>query len=214
MTPMASRTYRVSEMYRTLQGEGVMSGTPVVLVRLQGCSVGCPWCDTKYSWPTEPGDDFAPETIARRARAAGPGLSWLLLTGGEPCEQAPLLPLIEAFHAMDFKVMLETSGTAPLDCPEAIEHLCCSPKGGMPGGKALVLEVLKAAHELKFVIGKAEDLELALALMDTFALPLSRLSLQPLGGPKKAGAADFCTRKAQELGLRVSLQTHKLLGLR
>ena len=130
----AGVTYRVNDLYATIQGEGRMTGTPMILLRLQGCSVGCTFCDTKETWATD--DTALPQRRATLGEARGtnalwaeldtealaqavcdereqnaPGVEWVLLTGGEPAEQ-PIRPLVGALHGRGFKVALETSGTA------------------------------------------------------------------------------------------------------
>ncbi len=209
-------SYLVSEVYATLQGEGRLAGTPVILLRLQGCAVGCPWCDTKHSWTMDRGALREAEELARTCLHLSNGERWVMLTGGEPCEQAPLRPLVEALRAAGFRVMLETSGTAELDCPELIEHLCVSPKAGMPGGRALMPEVVRAAHEVKCVVGKDSDITRAVELAEALQLPAERISLQPLGGerqPATSKATRLCIEAARRLGYRVSLQTHKMLDI-
>src|SRR5205809_4867824 len=109
---------RLNDLYPTIQGEGAMTGVPMVLVRLQGCGVGCPWCDTKETWvaaaqnrvgtiPEALGTnprwtDADPPEIAQAAREAGPALAWALVTGGEPAEQE-LAPLVAALHVEEFR---------------------------------------------------------------------------------------------------------------
>jgi 7-carboxy-7-deazaguanine synthase len=129
-----SVTYRVNDLYATIQGEGRMVGTPMILLRLHGCSVGCAFCDTKETWAVgeaalpshratleeargsdELWAELDEEAVAAAVRAErdakAPGVEWVLLTGGEPAEQ-PIRPLVRALHGAGFKVALETSGTA------------------------------------------------------------------------------------------------------
>lgn len=126
--------YQVNDVYPTVQGEGAQTGVPMVVVRLQGCPVGCHFCDTKETWAA---GDLATEivgavthkrlaqlrhgdpnwtwatgiAIAEYARALAPNVRWIMLTGGEPAEQQ-LDQLIAALHARKFRVAIETSGTA------------------------------------------------------------------------------------------------------
>jgi 7-carboxy-7-deazaguanine synthase len=76
-------TVRVSEAFLTLQGEGPSSGMPAHFLRLQGCSVGCSWCDTKYSWDAAGGRQCEPEVALDELRALG-AAPLLVVTGGEP----------------------------------------------------------------------------------------------------------------------------------
>ncbi len=134
--------YRVNKMYRTIQGEGRHTGQPVVLVRLQGCGVGCPWCDTKESWDTKTPESFEMDEVQivqechRLLEQSEPhplGQRWILLTGGEPAEQ-DLSELTRAMVIGGWRVMVESSGTAEMDTGY-VDHLCISPKIDMPGGK-------------------------------------------------------------------------------
>jgi 7-carboxy-7-deazaguanine synthase len=119
---------RLNDIYACIQGEGCLSGTPMALVRLQGCGVGCPFCDTKETWAAEPAHKVGsiaealgtgpawceahPDAVAAEARrVAGPNVRWALLTGGEPAEQQ-LVALATALIRRGFLVALETSGTA------------------------------------------------------------------------------------------------------
>lgn len=206
---MNGTKYAVADVYDTIQGEGAQAGTPMVLLRLQGCGVGCPWCDTKETWaPGIPLLTAAQVAAAVEKAQKGPR-EWVLITGGEPLEQH-LQDLAAELHARGLKVALETSGTAPISFnPENFEWICVSPKEGMPGGKPLLDGVLSNADELKFVIGKPEDVERARALVARFPGPV--VSLQPLSESKKA--TRLCVEAAMQYGWRLSLQQHKLLGL-
>jgi 7-carboxy-7-deazaguanine synthase len=208
-----SQTYRVAAVYPTVQGEGALTGTPVVLLRLQGCAVGCPWCDTKETWGHAGGSALtAAEVVARVDALASGGSEWVLLTGGEPAEQ-DLRTLVIALRAAGLRVMLETSGTADGCLGLAFDWLCVSPKPDMPGGRPLIPAVLAEADEIKMVIGKpadVEQLDRVLALLPHH-LRLKVTSLQPLSGSRKA--TELCVETAKARGWRLSVQTHKVIGL-
>src|SRR5689334_15749490 len=93
------------------------------------------------------------ETIAERFR----GPKWILLTGGEPA-QYPLAPLVEALHQRGYRVAIETSGTETGHFDAGLDWVCVSPKLNMPGGKVFNLATLENADEIKFVVGKADDI--------------------------------------------------------
>lgn len=215
---------RVSEFYPTIQGEGLYTGTPVVLLRLQGCTVGCPWCDTKYSWPQHrqvevmgksedmrsdwPEEDLA-TTIA--SLVPDPARRWVLLTGGEPAEQ-DFRALAQALRRLGLRIMLETSGTAMFDRTH-VDHVCVSPKLGMPGGKPVLREVVQLADEVKWVVGKQEDLDRLELFLDLHHLrmPEVHVSLQPLSA--NLHATRLCVAACLKRGYNLSVQVHKTVGL-
>jgi 7-carboxy-7-deazaguanine synthase len=225
--------YAVNDIYATVQGEGCQTGLAMVLVRLQGCGVACPWCDTKETWlhnnPATKVDSLdaalghgptwtlAPAgAIVNYVRARFPGPRWILLTGGEPAEQ-PLADLIGAFQVAGYHVALETSGTALGHVTSHLDWLCVSPKIGMPGQKPIEPEALAAADEIKQVIGKDSDLRVLDALINGMRDQYGEawnptICLQPVSCSPKA--TDLCVTTAIARGWRVSLQTHKFAGLR
>ena len=254
--------YRVNDLYATIQGEGLMVGTPMILLRLHGCSVGCTFCDTKETWATD--DAALPQRRATLGEARGsdelwveldtealvqavrdevekkaPGVKWVLLTGGEPAEQ-PIRPLVGALHRAAFKVALETSGTARghlsddssqlLEAAdgsprsphgearhemssESCDFVCCSPKIGNPAGRSVLPDVVRGADEIKMVIGRASDIESFERFIQGHGLTdMSKMSLQPMSESRKA--TELCMAAALRLGCRVSIQTHKVIGVR
>lgn len=221
--------YPINDCYPTIQGEGALTGTPMTLLRFQGCPVGCPWCDTKETWALDPEQRVDTITAALGTNARWAALNtpqvvelveafstlsrWVLITGGEP-GLYHLAPLVRSLHAAGFRVALETSGTATGFLSADIDHVTVSPKWAMPGGKTVRIECLVAADEIKQVIGKPADLNPLLnALNDMLMKDWSgRVSLQPVSQSKKA--TELCLQYAFEYGFSVSLQVHKLLQVR
>ena len=219
---------RLNDLYQTCQGEGCQTGVAMVMIRLQGCGVGCPFCDTKETWALAAAHKVAtlgealgtnakwceetPAEIAAYARHLFPGPRWALVSGGEPADQ-PLFSLVRELHARRFRVALETSGTALGHVGAGFDWVCVSPKIGMSGGKALLPEALAAADEIKHVVCTGADIEALDRLL--LEMPLRddvQICLQPVSGQGKA--TDLCTRTAIDRGWRLSLQTHKLVGIR
>lgn len=199
---------KVAEIYNTIQGEGLNAGIPMTFVRLQGCSVGCPWCDTKPTWDSSAGAEMTPKEIVAQCT-----LPWVCLTGGEPAEQdcAHLGALI---HAAGKRLAVETSGeggglTGPID------HLTLSPKVSVfpDCRKRVNPSLLVRAEELKFVIGKPADLAAAVRFVAGGGMTTSALLLQPVSQNERAArlCVDFCLENPT---WRLSVQTHKFLGLR
>jgi 7-carboxy-7-deazaguanine synthase len=212
--------YTVKEIFYTLQGEGAHAGRPAVFCRFAGCNLWtgrerdrahavCRFCDTDFVGTAPDGGRFpTPDALAERVAAAWPEQAghgtrrYVVCTGGEPLLQLDA-GLVEAFHARDFEVGVETNGTQ--DPVPGIDWLCVSPKAAAP------LRVLNG-DELKLVFPQSE----AEAQPERFEhLAFRVFSLQPMDGPQLAEN----TRRAVEYCLahprwRLSLQTHKLLGLR
>ena len=211
--PTGSSPLPVVEIFHSLQGEGIHGGRSAFFIRLGGCQVGCSWCDTKHSWPQEvhpqrPVEDLAAETAA----AASAGAAFVVITGGEPLEHN-LKPLCEALRPIGVPLHLETSGVGQLT--GAFAWITLSPKPHRPPEQ----EVLTACDELKVVVHEASDLAFAEAMAAGSnqgrnadqAAP--ELLLQP-GWQSAAGqqlAIDYVRSHPE---WRLSLQTHKWLGVR
>jgi len=228
-----SGLFGVNEIFETVQGEATFTGTPAVFLRLQGCDVGCPWCDTKHTWDLSD-EDRRPTVSEIAFRKTGDGRSWaetdlagllavlrtyrarhLVITGGEPALY-DLVPLSSALADEGWQVQLETSGTETIRIDERA-FVTVSPKLGMPGGKAVKMDALDRADEIKMPVGKQADVDLLIDLLkraDQFMAddhPRS-IWLQPLSASPKATA--LCIEQATRHGFRVSVQTHKFIGVR
>lgn len=207
--------YQVCEMYEAIQGEGFLAGTPVTLLRLQGCTVGCPWCDTKHSWDAQRGESKTPSELVDMWKVIKCASDWLMITGGEPSEQ-PMRDLVTLFVDFGASIMVETSGTGTglLNCHELIDHVVLSPKAH----KLPTLENLEVADELKLVVRSDADVLFWNQYLQGRDVARKRrhgmeVSVQPEFGsrPESTKAA---VRAAHKYGWRLSFQMHKLLGLR
>lgn len=224
-----NKTYDINNIYACIQGEGVQTGVPMVLVRFQGCAVGCAFCDTKETW------HFSNEQYLRDIDTAFSditpyfsrlsindillyitnnfdGLKWILLTGGEPATWE-LKPLVKYLHEAGYKVAIETSGTAIGHIGANIDHVSVSPKINMPGGETIKSQSLRNINELKFVIGKRGDLQIVETFLTDYEIKESEttICLQPMSQNRKA--TDICITECQKRGWRLSLQIHKYLNL-
>jgi 7-carboxy-7-deazaguanine synthase len=208
-------TYAVKEIYYTLQGEGAQAGRAAVFCRFAGCNLWsgretdradaqCDFCDTDFVGTDGPGGGkFADaEALAQAIDTAWPGdkaRALVVFTGGEPLLQLDAA-LIEALHVRGFACAIETNGT--LAPPEGLDWICVSPKAGAP--LALV-----AGDELKLVFPQN-----GLDPEEFSGLAFRHFFLQPMDGPAQeantAKAAAYCLKHPH---WRLSLQTHKLIGL-
>lgn len=190
--------YRVNEIFLSLQGEGFWTGTPMVFLRLSGCNLSCPFCDTDFSAFKEM---EANEIVTEVIRAAGE-CHRVCITGGEPLLQLES-GLIEALHRAGFTLHLETNGT--IEAPDGIDWITVSPKAELR---------LRKANELKLVFQKPDE-----ASIERWrAFDCGNLFLQPCdwGDPaRNAATLALCLDYIKSHPWwRLSLQTHKLLGIR
>jgi 7-carboxy-7-deazaguanine synthase len=211
--------YTVKEIFYTLQGEGYRAGRAAVFCRFSGCnlwtgreqdraSAVCHFCDTDFFGVGADGGKFSTahalaDRVASRWPADSPASRpYVVCTGGEPLLQLDV-PLVDSFHDVGLEVAVETNGTQP--APAGIDWLCVSPKASAP------LRLFNG-DELKLVYPQVESE----AQPECFEhLDFAHFSLQPMDGPDLAEN----TRRAVEYCLshprwRLSLQIHKLLGLR
>jgi 7-carboxy-7-deazaguanine synthase len=209
--------YHVKEIFYTLQGEGANAGTPAVFCRFSGCNLWsgreddrataqCQFCDTDFvgtdgdgGGKFETADDLA-RACRKACTAVANGPTLIVLTGGEPMLQVDAA-LIDALHARGFNIAIETNGTLPV--PDTIDWICVSPKAGT--------EIKQTyGDELKLVFPQP-------ALMPDLCegLDFEHRFLQPMDGPAQAqnthAAMDYCLAHPP---WRLSVQTHKVLGIR
>lgn len=211
-------TYRLKEIFYTLQGEGAHAGRPAVFARFTSCNLWtgqekdrhravCQFCDTDFLGTDGPGggrfataDALADAIDSTWAGLPSPSVErYVVCTGGEPLLQLDAA-VIAALHARGFVVAVETNGTQP--APPGLDWICVSPKADAP-------LVLTSGDELKLVYPQET------ANPERFEhLSFGRFLLQPMDGPDQ----DKNTRLAVEYCLahpqwRLSLQTHKYLGI-
>jgi len=209
-------SYAVKEIFLTLQGEGAHAGRAAVFCRFAGCNLWsgreqdratatCRFCDTDFVGTDGTlGGRYASADALADAIAAqwadDAANRYAVLTGGEPLLQLDAA-LIAALHARGFAIAIETNGT--IEVPDGIDWICVSPKAGAG-------LVVRRGHELKLVYPQT-----GAHPEDFTGLAFERFSLQPMDGPQRADntarVVEYCLRHPQ---WRLSLQTHKTLGIR
>ena len=198
---------QIKEIFHSLQGEGPFVGTPSIFIRLSGCNLRCPWCDTNFE-----GDISLQKCSSLTANLAGSfpnSTKHAVITGGEPFLQ-DIRPLVEMLMAKDYLVTIETNGTINpswlTEYPywEALV-IVCSPK---PGAKVNI-----SPNYWKVLVNRNSTMKDIAKLVGG----ATNVFLQPLddGDPvKNKKNTDKAIQLCLENGFRLSLQTHKLLGLR
>jgi 7-carboxy-7-deazaguanine synthase len=156
------------ELYKSVQGESSFAGLPCIFVRLAGCNLRCAWCDSEYTFSG--GKPFTLDEIEEQINALAP-CTLVEFTGGEPMLQArELLPLMERLLALNFTLMMETSGERPLgEVPRAVHKIVdvkCPGAGSAANSFRLEnLDALTRNDEVKFVISDRADYEFARAFI-------------------------------------------------
>ncbi len=199
---MASITYPVVETFHSIQGEGFWFGTAAFFIRLAGCDVGCPWCDTKISWNPKRHPQITVAQLKEQVAAAQPKI--IVITGGEPLMH-DLGPLTTGLKAMGFPLHLETSGAHPLSGD--FDWITLSPKPF----KAPLPEVYDHVSELKVVIDQATDFQWAETQAAQIAADVPKY-LQPQWENPASQRLIFNYILAHP-EWRLGLQTHKFLGV-
>lgn len=180
---------KINEIFYSLQGEGMHTGTPAVFVRFSGCNLHCPFCDTRHEEGTWMNNEEIVEAVKRHPSR------FVILTGGEPSLQIDE-DLLRRLHDNGRYICIETNGTHPL--PAGIDWVTCSPKGDAP-------VMLEKIDEVK-VVYTGQDVE-------TYhkQLKADHYSLQPCSG---LNTAETVTYILAHPWWRLSLQTHKLIDIR
>jgi len=189
---------QLAEIFYSVQGEGTWTGTPAVFVRLAGCNLSCSFCDTDYALKF-----FASvDDVVARVRAEGGDCPMVILTGGEPLAQREARALIDALRADGRRVHIESNGTMPVDLPDDV-WLTVSPK------ERLTPEMARRANEAKLIVdGRVPD-----EWLGAFP-PSTKLFLQPEGNKPVNVALAVDAAKRDPARFRLSLQTHKFIGVR
>lgn len=212
-------TYSIKEIFYTLQGEGIQAGMPAVFCRVAGCNLWsgresdrstaiCQFCDTDFVGTdgTFGGKFRTAEALADAIEAQWPKHDdtsrLVVVTGGEPLLQLDGA-LIDALHDRKFRIAVETNGTVA--APPGIDWICVSPKQGAP-------LVQTTGNELKLVFPQEQ---LRPESLDRSTLRFDHYLLQPMDGPllndNTQAAIRYCQENPQ---WRLSVQTHKIIGIR
>jgi len=220
--------YPINEMFQTLQGEGFYTGVPAIFIRLQGCPVGCAWCDTKHTWDKLDSREISLFSVLAKTKESdkwsaasaeellviisrqGYTARHVVITGGEPCLY-DLTPLTQLLEANGFSCQIETSGTHQVLCtPDT--WVTVSPKVNMRGGYDVLEQALERANEIKHPVGRVRDIEALDSLLAALPEAPNRIiALQPIS--QKEDATRLCIETCIARNWRLSMQTHKYLNI-
>ncbi len=216
--------YTVKELFPTLQGEGAHAGRAAVFCRFAGCNLWsgreadratavCQFCDTDFVGSDgEGGGKFDSVNLLADAienswisTSAGPQQRYVVFTGGEPLLQLDAA-LIEALHAKEFTIAIETNGT--MKVPKGVDWVCVSPKSG---SELIVLQ----ADEIKLVVPQVGHHALENLMARFEGMDYRNRFLQPMDGLQAKENTELAIRLCQKRPLwRLSMQVHKLIGIR
>lgn len=223
----------VNEVFETIQGEGAFTGTPSIFIRLQGCPVGCPWCDTQHTWETLPENEKSVGDILVKVQDSPTYFSstpdeliglldqqnytakHVVITGGEPC-LFDLNELTSKLHQQGYSTQIETSGTYLIKC-NSDTWVTVSPKINMKAGMPVLKQAMQRANEIKHPIAMQKHID---ELDELFAQCFEpqrldnlgiQIYLQPISQQKRATelAVDTCIKRNWKL----SVQLHKYIGV-
>jgi 7-carboxy-7-deazaguanine synthase len=151
----------VNEIFYSIQGEGILTGTPSIFIRLAGCPIHCSWCDTKYAWDPNAGTGMSAEHILQNIKEYD--CRYIVITGGEPMLNPQLPELTKLLKASDKHITIETAGIKFIDSLNC-DLMSISPKlSNSANTKCLDFEVLKKLinrynYQLKFIIDNESDI--------------------------------------------------------
>jgi 7-carboxy-7-deazaguanine synthase len=202
----------ISEIFYSLQGEGFFAGVPSVFVRLAGCPLRCRWCDTKYAWDKESGDEYSVDEILKTIQQWQ--CKFVVITGGEPMINSELPQLVKELKASKKHITIETAGIAYIpDLP--CDLMSISPKlsnstpddaklAALHEDSRLNIAVLRKLidnyeYQLKFVVNSQNDLpEIQRAIEKIGNVDLEKVMLMPQAATrdellaKSPMVADMC----------------------
>ncbi|SET46045.1 7-carboxy-7-deazaguanine synthase QueE [Thalassotalea agarivorans] len=219
--------YKINEMFETIQGEGSFTGQPSIFIRLQGCPVGCSWCDTKHTWDVEQSDEIAivdvlaktqetskwsassEEQLLDTVKAQGWQAKHIVITGGEPC-MYDLRPLCDTFENAGYSIQVETSGTFEVLVSDKC-WVTVSPKINMKGGLEVLAQAIDRANEIKHPVATEHHVDELKALLNQFNANHKPVYLQPIS--QKQRATELAINTCIANNWRLSIQVHKYIGI-
>lgn len=215
---------KISEIFTSIQGEGLLTGEPTTFIRLQGCEVGCTWCDSKYTWNLKGGKELSIAEI--KAQVFEEDVEWICITGGEPLEHlADVEALVSAFSATRY-IEIETSGTILLPEDPLFSKITSwvvdlkPPSANVDSWDRVNLlhafPRLRPCDQIKCVVADEEDLQYVGWVFEELSEHETEAQILispvfPLGSVPDQVWMQRCAEYAIEHNYRLSLQTHKFI---
>jgi len=217
--------YPVNEIFETVQGEGHFTGYPVIFIRLQGCDVGCAWCDTKQTWIVDPDMQVQQDTVNKPCNDK-PHWAYftanefiktiqenkfiakhIVISGGEPCLY-DLMSLTSELEASGYFCQIETSGTSVVKATNST-WVTVSPKIEMKGKLPVLQSALIRANEIKHVVAMEKHVEELDILIEGVDITNKVMCLQPISQQKRA--TELAIKVCIERNWKLSVQMHKYI---
>ena len=220
-------SYKINELFETIQGEGSFTGQPSIFIRLQGCPVGCSWCDTKHTWEIELNDEVSQDVMLAKSQETSKWASFsveqilalikkrdykakhIVITGGEPC-MVDLTSLCNTFENLGYSTQVETSGTFEIKVSKTC-WVTVSPKVNMRGGYPILNSAMKRADEIKHPIATEQHVDDLKALLVEHNIENTPIYIQPIS--QKSRATELAIETCIANNWRLLVQVHKYLGI-
>jgi len=222
-----SVSYKINELFETIQGEGSFTGQPSIFIRLQGCPVGCSWCDTKHTWDVKESEQVIATQMLNKAqeneqwsaltisnilsliKQQGFQAKHIVITGGEPC-MVDLTPLCQEFEQQGYSTQIETSGTFEIQTSEKC-WVTVSPKVNMKGGFKILTSAMQRANEIKHPVATEQHIADLKTLLHDHQVSSTPVYLQPISQKKRA--TELAIESCIANNWRLSVQVHKYIGI-
>jgi 7-carboxy-7-deazaguanine synthase len=200
----------ITEIFRSLQGEGKNQGKPCLFIRLAGCNLHCRWCDTTYAQSC--GMEMSIDAILEHAWH--PNSSYICITGGEPLLQADELEqLLVLFHGRGTTIDIETNGTIDFTRVQPYASVCMDVKCPSSGEQSDIslLDALRPQDTVKFVVQDETDCQYARDIITSHQIP-GEIYFSPVFGSDYGPLVRFIL--VNNLPVRFQVQLHKLIGVK
>jgi 7-carboxy-7-deazaguanine synthase len=201
---------KISEIFRSIQGEGRNQGRPCTFIRFTGCNLNCAWCDTRYA--RSGGDELPVDSIFERVIQLG--MDTICITGGEPLLQdSALRELLQHLHDEGASIEIETNGTLDFRPYQAYASISMDVKcpSSRESSNLDLLQFILPEDSVKFVVADLDDCIFAGRIIGQYPIR-GEIFISPVEGSDYSAIAGFVLENA--LNARFQLQLHKIIGVK